>query len=385
MSLIDAEEHKWYCYRCDRVWLGKVGRWQDEDREKQLLDQWINVRSLPQRYKDLQLLCKSCCKQMTLLDEESGKWYCQRDNEIAFDRDHALLQQDRARLMKLREERRNLDSNGLEEAVRRFTANMIALKAPFDKIEEKITAAKVDNLSPPATCMNLERLQSASIPRSRPTGEAALVGFLVGGVVGAAVGAAIAGERESAAPALLPLVGPLMPIQQQQLQQAMMEKERRKVEELARQQALITPPAPWLSSNCPLCDKAMIDQGTRLYCIRDDVLIHKATGFRVHGSKVAGWERFIDDPVEGVKGGHLMSLGRDRLVVTDYDGETRWVINLMDIQTLSVIIGKRETLHMATQNGTFRLRPTVAATIWKDYVEQRRRELEEASRTRMYG
>jgi predicted RNA-binding Zn-ribbon protein involved in translation (DUF1610 family) len=364
MQLLDAEEKRWYCYHDDEVWFEKLGKWKDEIDLERLID----TVEFPRSYKELIIFCNACGTRMGLLDEDERRWWCPKCGEPLIDKDNVFLQEERTRLMLIQEGRRKLDLAGLEEATRRFITNMRLLKVPYPQIEDQIKSTKAGNASPILAVIEMEHAQRSSTQTD--SSGSVIAGFLLGGVVGMAIAA-------STAPAsydyhlLVPLVGPLPPQQQKAVADHMTQWEKWKKDEEQQRLALLNPPTPWFSANCPTCGKIMTDQGSRLYCMRDDVLIHKATGFPMHYPPAAEWEHFIDNPVkvQGKKGNHLMSLDIDKLVVTDQDGKMEFAILLKDLKSCSVG-DSGKLLQLAITDGQLSIQ-TDNAELWVEKLKQK--------------
>jgi ribosomal protein L40E len=119
----------------------------------------------------------------------------------------------------------------------------------------------------------------------------------------------------------------------------------------AEQSRSSIPPVPWMLNTCPNCGAAMSELGTRFYCAKDDILIHKATGFMIDGVPRTEWQRLIDARVSirGERGEYLISLSNEALIITD---------------------GDVNTLQLVTEKEHLMLR-TIDPKLWKENVERR--------------
>ena len=140
----------------------------------------------------------------------------------------------------------------------------------------------------------------------------------------------------------------------------------------AEQSRSSIPPVPWMLNTCPNCGAAMSELGTRFYCAKDDILIHKATGFMIDGVPRTEWQRLIDARVSirGERGEYLISLSNEALIITDDDGKRERTIPLSDLKSASITDGDVNTLQLVTEKEHLMLR-TIDPKLWKENVERR--------------
>ena len=80
MQLLDKDEQRWYCYKDDKVWLGKEQKWQDEIPPEAEVTR--KMKQLEKAKSEDLPVCRGCGRLMQLLDEDEQRYYCSRDNQV---------------------------------------------------------------------------------------------------------------------------------------------------------------------------------------------------------------------------------------------------------------------------------------------------------------
>jgi ribosomal protein L40E len=107
-----------------------------------------------------------------------------------------------------------------------------------------------------------------------------------------------------------------------------------------------------LSEKCPACRQTMIDQGHQYYCIRDNILIHKASGIRLSDLPLEDRAYFDQSAWIPNIGDSLMTLTADALIISDDEGKVRTTLPLARISELTV---KGQSLRVKTPDEVYLL------------------------------
>jgi ribosomal protein S27AE len=106
-----------------------------------------------------------------------------------------------------------------------------------------------------------------------------------------------------------------------------------------------------LTDECPKCGEQMIDQGNRFYCLRDDLLVHKASG-TILSDLPSSDLSFFDQEVWVPKvGNRLISLTSDAILVSNDDGKLEFTLPLNKIRDVTVEGAEGHGLRISSSSG----------------------------------